>query len=354
MPCTLPKALLCALLLLVIAPPPVQSSAPRDVCPVNATRFGALTCPDNWSCCKMPTTLVCADESPPCTSCADCCHSYLNSTQCAACHKEKCGGASVIGDAGCHANVSKTWTPYTEYCCGRGLPRAASTTLSNCLLIGDSVMHGAAQLVIDALASECQVQIFVGNDAAGEAACWGAASAEAATGAPVGFDVIHFNEGLHSLYPRVNTTDASGALWAQILANWTDVLKLGSPPPSLIYATMTPMMEQRACNPPGVPAHNVEALNALAVETVTAKGVPVHDLYGLIFGACGGKDYVACPLCDNETQYACEAYQREGGICMFHYVTQGWELLANSTVTAIREALKARREGRALLSLPTL
>ena len=41
--------------------------------------------------------------------------------------------------------------------------------------------------------------------------------------------VIFFNEGLHSLWPRVNTTDASGAAWAAVLANWTDVLRLPGP-----------------------------------------------------------------------------------------------------------------------------
>lgn len=210
-------------------------------------------------------------------------------------------------------------------------------------------MHGASSLVIEMLAGECQTQIFIGNDAAIEAACWGAASAEAATGAPVGFDVFHYNEGLHNLWPRVNTTDASGATWAAVLANWTDVLALpgpgGAKPPSLIYSPMTPMMAQRVCNPPGVPQHNVEALNALALQTVRAKGVPVNDLYSVITGFCGA-EYKKCSICDNETKDFCPAYGAAGGVCGFHYVTEGWELLANSTVAAIRAALAARRAAR--------
>ena len=320
-----------------------------SVCPVNATRFGALSCPNNWSCCNMPTQLVCSDASPPCTSCPDCCHSYLNATQCKACHASKCGGVATIGDMGCHANRSSTWTPYTEYCCGRGLPKPASTTLPNCLLIGDSVMHGASSLVIAGLADVCQTQIFVGNDAAGEAACWGAASAVAATGAPVGFDVIHYNEGLHSLYPRTNTTDGSGAVWAGVLRNWTQVLALPGPggkaPPSLIYAPMTPMMAQRWCNPAGVPQHNVEALNELALKTVGAMGVPINDLYSVITGVCGAQ-YANCSLCDVETQYFCPAYAAAGGVCGFHYVARGWELLANSTIASIKAALQPRAAAR--------
>jgi hypothetical protein len=301
----------------------------------------------------MPTALVCADTSPPCTSCPDCCHNSLsNATDCAACHKSKCGGVSTIGDYGCNTTHSSTWVPYNEYCCGRGVTLPASSALPNCLLIGDSVTHGQASLVAAALESECQVQLFVGNDAAGEAACWGAARATASTGSAFAWDVIHYNEGLHSLYPRVNTTDASGEKWAATLANWTRVLQLPGPkgerPPALIYATMTPMMAQRYCNPPGIPAHNVEALNALAVATVTpllSAESSINDLYSVITAKCGA-NYVNCSICDNEAQYQCEAYVKAGGICGFHYVTEGWELLANSTVASIRAALKKRRAGK--------
>lgn len=106
---------------------------------------------------------------------------------------------------------------------------------------------------------------------------------------------------------------------------------------------MTPMMAQRVCNPPGVPAHNVEALNALALATVRAKGVPVNDLYDVIYSACGSHDYTNCSLCDNEANNFCPEYTTAGGRCGFHYVSQGYELLANSTVAAIRAALVARR-----------
>lgn len=189
------------------------------------------------------------------------------------------------------------------------------------------------------------MQLIIGNDAAGESACWGASRAAQSSGQPLDWDVIHYNEGLHSLWPRVNTTDASGLTWAGVLKNWTEVLRLPNPTtgkaPSLIYATMTPMMEQRYCNPPGIPAHNVEALNALAVATVGAMGVPVNDLYSVITGVCG-KEYVNCSLCDNESQYACPAYVAAGGKCGFHYVN--YTILSESVAESIRGALKERRE----------
>ena len=345
--------MLSLVLISFIIPTIFSQSGPT--CPVNVTLFPPLTCPDNYGCCKAPATLVCSDSSPPCTSCPDCCHSYLNATQCITCHATQCAGHSVIGDQGCNTTHSPTWEAYNEACCGRGVSKPASTLLPNCLLLGDSVTHGQSSFVIDALKDECQVQIFIGNDAGGESACWGVARAFAGTGELIDFDVIHFNEGLHSLYPRVNTTDESGVVWAETLANWTRVLALSLPtttgtaatvpppsPPSLIYATMTPMMAQRYCNPPGIPAHNVEALNALAVKTVSSLGIPINDLYTVITDFCG-TSYVNCSICDNEAQYQCPAYKNAGGICGFHYTATGFEMLANSTVASIRAALKLRK-----------
>ncbi len=98
-----------------------------------------------------------------------------------------------------------------------------------------------------------QVQGYEGVSASYEAACWGVERAVAATGEVVPWDVIHFNEGLHSLWPRTNTTDGSGVAWAGALANWTRVLGTapgpGVPAPTLVYATMTPMMAAHWCVP---------------------------------------------------------------------------------------------------------
>lgn len=196
------------------------------------------------------------------------------------------------------------------------------------------------------LRNDCQVQVFESVNALTEAACWGMQRSVAATGQVIDWDLIHFNEGLHSLWPRTNISDASGVAFAGALANWTRVLASPGPSgvaPTLIYATMTPMMEAHYCNPPGPPQSTVEDLNALAVKTVQAQGVTlIHDLYSVVTGFCGPK-YFNCSICDNESAYACPSYAKMGGICGFHYTEAGWELLANSTATVIRESLHKRR-----------
>lgn len=74
-----------------------------------------------------------------------------------------------------------------------------------------------------------QVQHIESVNAPVEASCWGTFRAAAATGEVIEWDVINFNEGLHSLWPRTNVTDASGALFAADLYNWTKVLSLPGP-----------------------------------------------------------------------------------------------------------------------------
>lgn len=267
-------------------------------CPVNTAFFPPLSCPDNWSCCKMPSTLVCATESPPCTACPFCCHE-LNATECAACATAHCPGHSTIGDAGCNTTQAAPWRPYNEGCCGRGVPLPASRALPNCLLIGDSTMNGRASGVASALRDVCQTQLFESVDASLEAACWGAHRAST-DGSTVPWDVIFFNEGLHSLFPRTNVSDSSGQRWADTLFNFTRVLAapFSGVTPTLIYDRMTPYMPAHWCNP-GAGATTVEDLNELAVATVTRAGVThLHDSYSVIFQACGGKLYTNCSLCE--------------------------------------------------------
>ena len=267
-------------------------------CAVNASFFPPLTCPDNYSCCRMPSTLVCHDEAPPCTACPFCCHSYLNASACAACNAENCKGHSTVGDMGCNTSRPDTWVPWGGggECCGRGMPKAASRTLPNVLLVGDSTCAGQAALVAGALEREAQVQYIEAVNSDYEALCWGTHRA-ATDGTQIYWDIIHFNEGLHSLFPRTNVSGPTGAAFAQSLANWTRVLQLerGGVTPTLIYATMTPMMAQHYCQPPGAAQTSVEDLNALAVATVRANGVThIDDAYSSITGVCGGIYKSAC------------------------------------------------------------
>lgn len=284
-----------------------------------------------------------------------CCHSYLNATECAACDKAQCAGHNTIGDAGC-SGPSSTWVPYNTACCSRGVPLPASTTLPNCILIGDSTAAGQFPLVAAALKTECQVQLYESVGAAVEASCWMTHRASTPDGNVIAWDVIHFNEGLHSLWPRTNVSSTGGdtpsaAAYAVGLANWTRVLQepVAGVTPTLIYATMSPMMAAHWCNPPGNPQNTVELLNALAVRAVTAAGVTrVQDAYAAVKAACSpsGANYANCSLCDNESQYQCDAYKKIGGICGFHFTPPGWEVMANQTVAAVRAALADRAARR--------
>lgn len=92
----------------------------------------------------------------------------------------------------------------------------------------------------------------------------------------------------------------------------------------------------RYLNPPGPPQSDVETKNALAVKTVQAHGVTrINDLYSVVTAHCGAV-YKDCDICDDESAYHPE------GKCGYHYVAAGWELLAESAATSIRDALSAR------------
>jgi hypothetical protein len=115
------------------------------------------------------------------------------------------------------------------------------------LLVGDSVAHGTfAYIKENNLSSKCAALANIeGVAAANEQPCFWSQSTASATGQPVKWDVIHFNEGLHSLWPRVNTT-AELAEWAEQLGAWTEVLKGAAR--KVVYGTMTPFMPEKSVN----------------------------------------------------------------------------------------------------------
>eukprot|EP01047_Picozoa_sp_COSAG01_P022440 COSAG01_NODE_1331_length_10699_cov_28.574717_4_plen_482_part_00 len=223
-------------------------------------------------------------------------------------------------------------------CCKRGVPLPPSKTKKNCLLIGDSVTSGMSGKVISMLKDICQTQVYIGLFASEEQPCFHISAGATALGVPIKYDVIHYNEGLHSIYPRVNTS-AQLAQWASNLGKFTDLLK--STGAKLIYATMTPYMPEKYVNPnipgPMNPQDDVEMKNALAVKTVKAHGVAaINDLYSVVTDVCG-KIYRNCSICDDESSH------HPRGQCGDHYVDAGWELLANSTAQSILALLRSEK-----------
>ena len=107
-----------------------------------------------------------------------------------------------------------------------------SSALPACLLIGDSVAHGTygespwnfTGSVQDLLKDTCPVSNIESVSSGSEASCFWSTSTDAATGLPVKWSVIHYNEGLHSLWPRVNTS-AELQQYADTLGNFTEMLK---------------------------------------------------------------------------------------------------------------------------------
>lgn len=111
---------------------------------------------------------------------------------------------------------------------------------------------------------------------------------------------------------------------------------------------MTPFMPEKFAQDgrPESARSDVEMKNALAVKTVKAAGVArINDLYSVITQKCGAK-YRNCSICDDESKYhgmnstlPCDPPVQ----CGYHYVTEGWRMLANATQIAIRAALHSRR-----------
>merc|ERR1712032_1384761 len=148
----------------------------------------------------------------------------------------------------------------------------------------------------------CQVQKLIGNDCAGESGCFNV-STSSPFGARIPWDVIHYNEGLHSLWPRVNTS-ADLDIWAGQLTNFTRMMQRMHPQATLIYATMTPFMPEKFAQDgrPEAARSDVEMKNQLAVDTVKKAGVTqINDLYRVITDRCGAV-YKNCSICDDESK----------------------------------------------------
>jgi hypothetical protein len=91
------------------------------------------------------------------------------------------------------------------------------------------------------------------------------------------FDVIHINNGMHGW-------GHSEMEYKKALPKFFQTIQRNAPKAKLLWATLTPLRES-----PKLPADNqteatnerIAARNAIALEFVTAKGIPVDDLNGL-------------------------------------------------------------------------
>ena len=186
--------------------PPTSSAAsllpPQlKTCPTSNTTLGQSACPLNATCCV---------------------HEYY-----------KANGCMFAG---------------TEHCCSPGPPLAPSTTLPNCLIIGDSVSEQYTPRVAELLATTCQVQHapWVGGGSANNAFnglfnlehCRWLRTAMRPD-LPVHWDIIMFNFGLHDL-PKADPANPTQLdLYTTQLDNITQIL-LASGAKHVQYALTTP------------------------------------------------------------------------------------------------------------------
>eukprot|EP01009_Symbiontida_sp_KSa7_P010110 NODE_919_length_722_cov_1398.246657_g710_i0.p1 GENE.NODE_919_length_722_cov_1398.246657_g710_i0~~NODE_919_length_722_cov_1398.246657_g710_i0.p1 ORF type:complete len:222 (+),score=57.26 NODE_919_length_722_cov_1398.246657_g710_i0:30-668(+) len=207
-----------------------------------------------------------------------------------------------------------------QSCCTPGVKDPPSTTLPNCLVIGDSVSIGYTGVVVKELQSVCKVQHGpydvadggAGSTAYGQACLdnWLRTQAQQ----PVKWDVIQFNFGLHDL----DNASSAVATYVQQLTNITTrLLATGA---KLQYALTTPFMPDAT-----VGDMVVETLNAKATDLMAQHKIPLVDLYTVVTDHCG-KIYKDCDWCRMHP-------------CSYHYNAGGETAQGKAVAAAFRERL---------------
>ena len=169
------------------------------------------------------------------------------------------GGCPVAQSVRGHENVEWSISYAFHLTDGnRVLPRA--------LLVGDSICNGYQERVRELVEGRCNVSYWISSYCATspEYLRLLAFHLEAAK-----YDVIHFNNGLHSL-----GTDT--AAWAKALDAALRLVREKQPQARLVWATSTPLKD-------AVKTARVRELNAAAVPVVRALGgVETDDLFSLL------------------------------------------------------------------------
>jgi len=194
-----------------------------------------------------------------------------------------------------------------------------STTLPNCLVIGDSVSIGYTPTARDGLVSECALQHGpwdvsdggAGSTAEGVACLDNFLVTQDQT--TVEWDVILFNFGLHDLSNKTSDEET----YRDQLRNITN--RLVATGAKLIYATTTPFM-------PDATEGNfvVDQLNTIALDVVADKAT-ILDLNKVVHDHCGHV-YEDCDWCRMSP-------------CSYHYNAEGMAAQGRAVAQAFRDAL---------------
>jgi sialate O-acetylesterase len=186
------------------------------------------------------------------------------------------------------------------------------------LLIGDSILNGYRQTVIDSLQGEAYVDTWTNPH--WQSAKVNTVLAEVLTegltqGRP--YDVIHANMGLHG-WPEGRIKPGT---FEPLTKAYIEVIRKMCPNAKIIWASSTPVLSGKE----GVPNEldpvinaNIQEQNRMAAKVMAEMNVPINDLYALVIGkldlAKGGRD-------------------------KFHWTEPGRKIMGEKVVKAIREQL---------------
>jgi sialate O-acetylesterase len=184
-------------------------------------------------------------------------------------------------------------------------------SLPRVLLIGDSIKNGYAPFVKSILDGKVNVTHLVAfgmigkKDADAQAFCSQLKDGD--------YALIHYNDGLHSLPPRI--TDE------QFGVGLTAMLKhLKTITPHVIWATTTPAPDRDNTLGPASQNPTVIARNAMSKEIAAKFHVPVNDLYEIVV----------------------DKREKLQKFANLHFTPEGSQLMAEQTAAMIREALQIK------------
>mmetsp|Transcript_25527 Transcript_25527/g.50266 ORF Transcript_25527/g.50266 Transcript_25527/m.50266 type:complete len:344 (-) Transcript_25527:103-1134(-) len=332
----------------------------------------------------------------------------LTALSLAATDLQTCPTKTGLGPSACPSNATCCLGEYfggygcifagTTHCCSPGPPLEPSSTLPNCLIIGDSVSIQYTSTVAKLLKTTCQVQHapWVGGGSANNAAnglynlqnCRWLRTA-LRPDIPVKWDIIQFNFGLHDLTKADPAQPELLDLYEAQLENITQLLlesgakhvqyALTTPfeadaqpgcgpycnaPPKTLLESPTPYPQPKnggngRCGPPICEAGSL----GCGVPNATAKahspdpnapgcGPPTYAVTKLNQRAKGVMAKHSVPMLDLNTlvhshcgaQYSncslCDDETEYMGIrCGYHYSVQGAVLLANAVADSFRKLL---------------
>lgn len=166
-----------------------------------------------------------------------------------------------------HSNSESGWGFYIDDC--------EAGKKKKILFIGDSILMGYKDTVKDRLKDLAVID------------CWITPIHEGVKNLPDllmeiasnrDYDVIHFNIGLHGYQDdRVNEAE-----YEKIMTRYVDTLKKASPNASIVWSTITPVLEMGKTTIDGTINPVIERRNKKANKVIADNGVYIIDLYSLM------------------------------------------------------------------------